>query len=409
MAPNYILYAIPVFFLMILLEASWCAYKKLPYYRFNDSINDLSMGVSQQVLGGFMGLFGLGLYVLTYDHLRVFSLPESHPATWILAFLAYDFCYYWLHRSSHHINILWGGHAPHHSSEEYNLAVALRQGLFQSPLTIPFYLPMGLLGIPPLVYFSVGQLNTIYQFWIHTRIVGKMGFLEFFLNTPSHHRVHHGKNLRYIDMNHAGMFIIWDKLFGTFVPEQEEPVYGTIEPLASWNPMWGQCKFLIYLFERGWRSDKWSDLLRIWFMPAGWTPQTGLKPYQPDERSEAFLHRWDPPMPTGIQGYVALQFALTTGLGVVFLILAKKVPLTEATLLAFQVTLGLTTLGGLMEGRRWAFWLELARWLSLVPLLFLYQGTSTGLVGLGVAVVCVGWLSTFRPQLQAPALITVAG
>lgn len=396
MTPNYILYAIPVFFLLIGVEAIYSRQKHLHLYRFTDAINDLSMGVSQQIFGGVLALLGFSTYVLVYQHARLLELPESHPLTWVAAFILLDLCYYWLHRMSHTINILWGGHAPHHQSEEYNLAVALRQGALQGPLTIPFYLPMAVLGFSPLVYFSVAQLNTIYQFWIHTRAIDKMGPLEAIFNTPSHHRVHHGKNPRYLDRNHAGMFIVWDKLFGTFVPEDEEPVYGTIEPLRSWNPLYAQFQFMIYLFKQAWASPNRFDLVRIWFMRAGWTPQNGLKEWHPDEKGAEFLKKYDPPMPAGLGPYVLLQFVVVVAVAVAFLMFSKKVPTEQALALALTVFLGLTCLGGMMEARRWAWQLELVRLLTLPAMAVLMGGTQAGMAAGVLTLFSLPWIWTYR-------------
>ena len=133
---------------------------------------------------------------------------------------------------------MWGSHIPHHQSEEYNLSVALRQGVFQGCFFWLFYLPLAFIGFPPALFILMASIDTLYQFWIHTRTIGKLGPLEWVLNTPSHHRVHHAKNPKYIDKNHAGILIIWDRLFGSFVPETEEPRYGIIKPLRSYNPLW---------------------------------------------------------------------------------------------------------------------------------------------------------------------------
>jgi len=148
------------------------------------------------------------------------------------------------------MNVGWATHIAHHQSEEYNLSVALRQGVFQGFFFNFFYLPLAFLGFPPVVYIVCSQINTIYQFWIHTRTVGKLGFLERFMHTPSHHRVHHGRDAKYIDRNHAGVFIIWDKMFGTFQEEEEEPNYGLVSPLQSWNPVWGQVHYFAKLARR---------------------------------------------------------------------------------------------------------------------------------------------------------------
>ena len=231
---NLIAMAIPGFFILIGVELLVARIRGAPVYRFSDSIADLGCGVVQQVGGAARKFLTFGLYVAIYNYLRVADIPYTWWG-WTLAFIGVDFAYYWFHRLSHEINFMWAAHVVHHQSEEYNLTVALRQSVVQGLFSFWFYLPLAVLGVPPLMYATMSSINTLYQFWIHTRLIGRMGWLEHIINTPSHHRVHHGQNPKYIDKNHAGTLIIWDKLFGTFQVEQEEPIYGVTEPVASWN------------------------------------------------------------------------------------------------------------------------------------------------------------------------------
>ncbi|HKC12517.1 MAG TPA: sterol desaturase family protein, partial [Vicinamibacteria bacterium] len=228
---NYIHLAIPVFFLLIGLELALARIVEKDYYRLTDSINDLSCGIIQQVLDVFLKTVLFAGYLYLFGHYRLFTLPARSLPTWVAGFLGVDLLYYWFHRWSHEMNAGWAAHIVHHQSEEYNLAVALRQGAFQGSFSWVFYLPLALLGLPPLVFLTVSSFNTLYQFWIHTRTIGRLGPLEWVLNTPSHHRVHHGRNPKYIDRNHGGTLIVWDRLFGTFQGEEEEPVYGITTPL----------------------------------------------------------------------------------------------------------------------------------------------------------------------------------
>ncbi|WBV63816.1 sterol desaturase family protein [Legionella pneumophila 130b] len=181
-----------------------------------------------------------------------------------------DFFYYWYHRVSHRNSFFWIGHSVHHQSEHFNLSVALRQGYFQTLTSWVFYLPLALIGFPTWMFVIVASVNTIYQFWIHTESIRKMGWFEKIFNTPSHHRVHHGKNPQYIDKNYAGSLIIWDKLFGTFEPEEAPADYGVTEPLDSWNPFYANIKVVkdILYYGKGLKS-KW-DVLRAFFMPPEW-------------------------------------------------------------------------------------------------------------------------------------------
>jgi hypothetical protein len=181
-----------------------------------------------------------------------------------------DFCYYWFHRASHRINFLWAGHAVHHQSEHYNLSVALRQGVVQSLFSWICYLPLALLGFPTWMFLIMSSLNTLYQFWIHTEFIKRMGWFEILFNTPSHHRVHHGKNLQYIDKNYGGSLIIWDKLFGTYEREDAPSDYGTTEPLNSWDPFFANVKTIIDIVYYGKHLTSVKNKILVFFMPPDW-------------------------------------------------------------------------------------------------------------------------------------------
>jgi alkylglycerol monooxygenase len=222
---NPIILSIPIFFILIGMELIVDKVRKKSNYRFNDAITNISCGIGEQVTGVFFKLFIVTIYEILFEHYKLFDIPVNWT-TGILLFIGVDFFYYWFHRYSHVINLFWGGHVVHHQSEEYNLSVALRQGWFQKFFSFIFYLPLAIIGFSPIQFLTVSSLVTLYQFWIHTKNINRMGVLEHVLNTPSHHRVHHGVNPKYIDKNHAGTFIIWDKMFGTFQEEEEEPIYG---------------------------------------------------------------------------------------------------------------------------------------------------------------------------------------
>ena len=233
---NLIALAIPGFFLLMGVEALVARALGRRLYRLNDSVNDLACGILQQVLGLFSRGLLVGVYVWVYQVARLATLDAHSFWTFAGCLLGLDFLYYWFHRVSHESNLPWAAHVVHHQSEEYNLAVALRQSAFQPLLSWAFYLPLAVLGFPPLVFLTAASLDTLYQFWIHTRLIGRLGPLEWIFNTPSHHRVHHGQNPQYIDRNHAGIFIIWDRMFGTFEPEagagalRDHPAAVQLEP-----------------------------------------------------------------------------------------------------------------------------------------------------------------------------------
>ncbi|MEZ4241764.1 MAG: sterol desaturase family protein [Myxococcota bacterium] len=233
---NPIALAIPFF--LLLIAAEWAVLRwQGQAVRLDDAAVDLACGITQQVTGLFVKLLPLAAFAVVAP-LRLVSLDPASPVTHLVAFLGYDLGYYAWHRWSHVTNLGWATHVPHHQSEEYNLSVALRQSVTSGLSSWPFFLPLLLVGVPPEVLGLHGALNTLYQFWIHTEAVGRLGPLEWVLNTPSHHRVHHAINPEYIDKNYAGVLIVWDRMFGTFAPEVAEPVYGTVVPLRSFDPVW---------------------------------------------------------------------------------------------------------------------------------------------------------------------------
>ncbi len=377
--PPYILFSVPAFLALIGVEVLVCRYIKKPYYRLNDSINDLTMGVYSQVIGKFYAAGFFLLYVLIYEKVRFWDLPAGNPYgkdtiwAWVFGFLAVDLLYYWFHRVSHQVAVVWGSHEPHHSSEEYNLSVALRQGSFQGVFSFWFYLPLAFLGLHPVIFLTCSAFNTIYQFWIHTRAIGKMWApFELIFNTPSHHRVHHGINPKYIDKNHGGTLIIWDKIFGSFQAEEEEPVYGTVKPLASWNPVWGTVQYWIGLWKKTGKVAGLKNKILVWLHKPGWQPAEMGGPKPIPEVSAATFHKFDPPIPGGSGAYAFTQFALMILVYVAFALLVKDIFSLEGVLGAAFILVSLFNLGMIMEGRAFMLPLELVRTIGM------------GLAGLGL-------------------------
>lgn len=357
---NLIVLAIPFFFLLIGVEILLARRRKLACYRFNDSIADLSCGIINQLLVVLVALVSIAVYGLIQQRFGIFEIDAGSPWMWGVCFLGVDFCYYWFHRASHQINFLWAAHVVHHQSEEYNLSVALRQSALQPAFSWAFYLPLAFLGFPLKMYLTLSALNTLYQFWIHTRLIARLGPLEHILNTPSHHRVHHGQNPKYIDKNHGGTLIVWDKLFGTFQVEEEEVVYGVTEPVNSWNPLWVNAHTWITTARRARSFDRLVDKVKVWLMPPGWMP-AHLR------TSKAWSERpkYDPPVRPPVIRYVLPQFTLAVAGVVTYLYLAKTAPIVVSAGLALGVATTLLSLGGLVEGRAWAQRLELYRPLLL--------------------------------------------
>lgn len=233
--PTFI--AVPLFALFIGLEALYDYWKRADEYEFKDTWTNIFVGLISLAWGALFGVLAGVVYVWCYQ-LAPYKFPADAWQSWVLLFLIDDFAYYWFHRASHELRFFWNFHVVHHSSEHFNLSVAVRQSWFGNAVAWFFYFPIMLIGFAPWMFFVTHGLNLVYQFWIHTKFIKSLGWLEYVLNTPSHHRVHHGVNEIYLDKNYAGVLIIWDKIFGSFVNESETPRYGIIKPIKSFNPLW---------------------------------------------------------------------------------------------------------------------------------------------------------------------------
>ena len=287
-------------------------------------------------------------------------------------------------------NVLWAAHSVHHQSEDYNLSTALRQTSTGFVFGWIFYLPMAVLGVPLLVFVTVATLNLLYQFWVHTRHVPKLGWFEWFFVSPSNHRAHHAQNALYMDRNYGGVFIFWDRLFGTFQEEDDaEPViFGVTTPLQSWNPLWANWQFYGQLLADARRAERWQDKLRIWFMPTGWRPADVAARYPMSKPQLSQFEKFEVPMPLRQQLYIAGQFTVYVALGSYLLNLGEMLPAQALTLGWGYMAFGLFVLGAGLENRPWASkleWLRLALnvpLIALAPWLGLWPASGLGWVGL---------------------------
>jgi len=372
--------SIPLFFILIAIEMVAARILERRVYRFADSFSDLGCGMIEQLLGVLVKGALFAAYLGLYAEARLFDLPEGSWVVFAACFVGVDFLYYWFHRMSHEIGAFWAAHSVHHQSEEYNLSVALRQGAFQGFFSWMFYLPLAVLGFPPATFITCSALNTLYQFWIHTRLIGKLGPLEWILNTPSHHRVHHGRNPRYIDRNHAGSLIIWDRMFGTFVPETDEPVYGVVKPLASTNPLWANFAGWKDLWSVARRARAFGDRLRPFITAPGWRPAEQGGPVLPPEVSRPKDEPASPPTPRLLAAYVFLHFVLLLALTAAALARAQALGTAMFAALALVVVVSLVVLSGLLEQRPWARPVEAARVLVVLALAALFGGRVFGLL-----------------------------
>jgi len=353
--------AVPFFFLLIGSELLLARARRRRVYRFTDSFADLGCGVTQRVMLLLFEASLLGIYALLYAHGRFVTFAPGSPWPWIIAVVGVDLGYYWWHRLSHEVNVLWAVHVVHHQSEDYNLAVALRQAVLSPITSLPFYLPMAVLGVPLPVFFLVNALSTLYQFWIHTELVGRMGVFEYLINTPSLHRVHHGVNPEYLDRNYAATFICWDQMFGTLRREEAPVVYGVSHPLRSFDPVWAQVQPFWELVQAARRAPSLREAVRFLFASPAWHPEwLGPVPARRGVDPEA-LPKFDVRPGRTRTGYVAAQ--LTAIVVIAFALLTWHNALSSPALATAVgwVLVSLVAGAALLEGRRWAVGLEMAR------------------------------------------------
>ena len=268
--PNLIHFAIPFFIVTVILEIILTIKIKLDEYEFKDAGTSILMGLGNVFIGLFTKGIVLGVFLFLYQY-RFFTIPFAWWS-WLILLFTEDLCYYWFHRISHESRLFWASHVVHHSSQKYNLSTALRQTWSGSFYSFVFWIPLLLIGFHPIMVMTQMAISLIYQYWIHTELIKKMpNWFESIFNTPSHHRVHHATNPQYLDRNHAGIFIIWDKLFGTFEPEVEKPVYGLVKNIETYNPI--KIAFLEWVnMFRDFSFSKTSFLNKVKYLikPPGW-------------------------------------------------------------------------------------------------------------------------------------------
>ena len=329
--PQIIVLATPVFLLLIAIEfiVGWRRGRNT--YRLNDALNSIGLGVLSQIVGIFSALPTLAIYVAVFDHLAPWKLSAQSAWVWLAGLVLYDFCYYWVHRFGHTVALMWAAHVVHHQSEDYNLSTALRQTGSGWIVSWIFYLPMALLGFPPLVFGVVALVDLLYQYWVHTQQIGKLGWFDRWFCAPSNHRVHHAVNDRYLDKNYGGIFIVWDRMFGSFEPEDDsEPcVYGTRGPLRSWNPLWANLHTYAELAQDSWRAAAWPDKWRVWFKPPGWRPADVAQRWPKPTFELARVERYDPAFSRRAAIFASAMFLAVLAATTVLLWFSHRLSLAE--------------------------------------------------------------------------------
>ena len=349
-----IVLATPVFLLLIAAEFAVGRWRGRDTYRLPDALASIGLGVMSQLVGVFTKLLLVGIYTAVYEALAPWRLPASSPWVWAAGLLLYDLCYYWHHRAGHRVALLWAAHAVHHQSDDYNLSTALRQTSTGWIAGWVFYLPMALLGFPPLVFGVVALVDLLYQYWVHTQQVGRLGWFDRWFCSPSNHRVHHAVNDCYVDRNYGGILVVWDRLFGSFQDERvDEPcVYGTRSALRSWNPLRANLQVYAELARDCRHARSWADKVRVWFKPPGWRPADVATRFPKPPFELAAVRRWEPSVAPAAAGAAAALFvALLAGTSV-FLWHAHRLSTTWQLAAAAAIVAGLWAVGALTTPRR---------------------------------------------------------
>jgi alkylglycerol monooxygenase len=407
--------ASPAFLLLVLGEKlyGWL-YKKEQFHNM-DMLSSLSSGYTNSI----KDVLGIGISIITYkwmvDHWAVFNI-KSTPLVALIAFIVLDLAGYWGHRLNHQINFLWNQHLIHHSSEEFNLACALRQSISSliNFFTI-FLLPAAILGVPAQIIGIIAPIHLFAQFWYHTVHIGRMGFLELFLVTPSHHRVHHAINPEYIDKNHGQIFIIWDKLFGTFQEELPNvpPVFGITVPVSTWNPIKINFQHIWLLMQDAWRTENVGDKFKIWFKPTGWRPADVIEQYPIHNKitNPYNFEKYNPLTTNSLIVWTWIQFLSTFGLLLFFYGNIAKLGVPNMFLYGGFLMLSIYAYSELMDRNSNAIWWELVKTISGFALIFQMGNwfgtnqTQTFLMFAYLIISLVGTAYFVVKEFQSPKLI----
>lgn len=353
---NLLAFAIPFFTGLMVLEYVIARKKKLPYFNLHNSIANVSIGIAERLCDVFVA----GLFYFIYDDLqRKYGLFAIKPGVllWILLFILTDFVWYWYHRLAHEINLFWMAHVVHHQSEDFNYTASARITVFQAFIRTSFWAILPILGFPAGMITSLLLVHGLYPFFIHTRLIGKLGILEYILVTPSHHRVHHASDEKYLDKNYGDVLIIWDKLFGTFKKEEEEPKYGLTKPLKTYSFLWQHLHFPVELWLAVKRKRSFREKLKVIFGK----PET-IDPGLRTEAESLFHIRQNPAViERPLNRYVIWQMVLLLAGLFVFILFEHYLTTSVKFGSAMIVILTLINCGAIMEQKRWTFFVEFLR------------------------------------------------
>jgi alkylglycerol monooxygenase len=345
----------PFVVLLLIAEILYCWLWQKAYIRFTDAVANMGTAIGNQCVNVFVATLVIWSYGYLY-RLTPFKI-ETTVVSFLVLLVLFDFLFYWFHRWGHSVNILWAAHMPHHTSEEMNLFVALRSSVTQRLFSFFFMWPLALIGFDPAAIYAASAVQLIIAFWHHTKVIHKMGWFEIVFNSPSHHRVHHGINDRYLDKNFGEIFIVWDKWFGTYAEEKEEVVFGALTPPQTWNPNKIYFQYWAFLWSDAVRTRYVWDKIRLWFMPLGWRPRD-LRDEPVDTVDAHTLVKFDTPVAAWLRPYLVLQIVLGLILMGFAINLQNALTLNDRLIMTGVIWLMITAWGGLLENKPWAIALE---------------------------------------------------
>jgi len=390
---NYLGFAIPLFLFFIGLEYLYSKRKGKNFFQYAESVANLNVGIAERLLDLFTTSLFFGVFVYIHEHFALFDIKAGW-FTWVLLFLATDLVWYWYHRLAHEINAFWAVHVVHHQSEDFNYTVSARITVFQAVVRCMFWAVLPLIGFPPLMISLFLLVHGLYPFFIHTQALGKWGWFEKILVTPTHHGIHHASNPEYLDKNYGDVLIIWDKLFGTFAKERKDVqiVYGLTKPLNSHSFLWQHFHFVLEVF----MNFKYAKGIK-----AKWKVLFG-KPDDLDPRYRSILerkllnvHSQHRPATLAIRQYVTAQTIFSLGLLFVVLLFEHYLSVVQLFLLSAFIIISLINSGAILDQRRWIFYLEYSRLVLVMVAIGVFYPNSWTFVGIAAALLLMTWY--FRP------------
>lgn len=380
---NLLAYAVPLFLCLMALEYLLSKKQGKRFFQFNESVANLNVGIAERLFDAFAAGAVYFLYDFLHRHYALFSI-EATVWSWVILLLITDFVWYWYHRLGHEINLFWAVHVVHHQSEDFNYTVSARITIFQAIVRTGFWSILPIIGFPAGMITTILLVHGLYPFFLHTRTIGKLGWLEYVLVTPSHHRVHHANNPQYLDKNYGDVFIIWDKLFGTFAEEREEPTYGLTKQLGSYSFLWQQFHFMLELLEALRRTPGLNAKIKLLLSP----PDSVDASIRPELEARYLNQTTITANRQRFRGYVVGQLIGVLTILFVFLLLESHIPMLWQLLTAAFILLTLINIGALLEQRQWVFQLELARLVVFWSLLYAVTGIPMLIVLAYIAGLC---------------------